>query len=93
MDLTNAKALVAKITSDPEVAKIFAAITSPDAFDAEAKKLGYSCTLDEFIAARKEAVAAGAEGSLSDDELAQTSGGLTMVGVDYTFAAVYTTSH
>ena len=92
MELTNAKALLAKIASDPEVAKIFAGITSAEAFDAEAKKLGYSCTLDEFIAARKEGIGDGKEGAMSDAELAQTSGGLSMVGVDYTFAAVQTAS-
>ena len=41
MELTNAKALVAKIKSDPETAKIFAGIKNAADFEAEAKKLGY----------------------------------------------------
>jgi predicted ribosomally synthesized peptide with nif11-like leader len=92
MELTNAKALLAKIVSDPEVAKIFSAIKTPEDFLAEAKKLGYSCTLEEFVAAKKEGLPAG-EGAMSDDELAQTSGGLSMVGVDYAFTAVETAIH
>lgn len=86
MELTNAKALIAKITSDPEVAKTFAAIKSAEEFEAAAKKLGYACTLAEFKAAKEEGVAAGEE--MSDSELAQTSGGLSMVGVDYAFTIV-----
>ncbi len=91
MDLTNAKALLAKIASDPEVAKTFASLTTSEAFDAEAKKLGYTCTVEEFNAARKEAPA-NAEGKMEDGELAQTSGGLSMLGVDYTIAAVQATN-
>ena len=87
MELTNAKALVAKIKSDPETAKIFAGIKNAADFEAEAKKLGYECTLEEFVAAKKEAQES-AEGEMGDEELSQTSGGLSMVGVDYAFTAV-----
>lgn len=88
MELSNAKALVAKIASDPEVAKIFSAITSPEAFADAAKKYGYTCTLDEF----KEALKTSGEASedMSDAELAQTSGGLSLVGVDYAFVVTET---
>ena len=91
MDLTNAKALLAKIASDPEVAKIFAHLTTSEAFDAEVKKLGYTCTVEEFNAARKEAPA-NAEGKMDDSELSQTSGGLSMFGVDYAVTAVQATN-
>ena len=87
MELTNAKALVAKIKSDPETAKIFADIKNAADFEAEAKKLGYECTLEEFVAAKKDAQES-AEGEMGDEELSQTSGGLSMVGVDYAFTAV-----
>lgn len=86
MELNNAKALVAKIASDPEVAKVFAAIKSAGEFLEAAKKFGYSCTLEEFTEAKKEAVEGNEE--MSDDELTQTSGGLSMVGVDYAFTVV-----
>lgn len=90
--MEQAKALLAKIASDPEVAKTFAAITSAEAFEAEAKKMGYTCTMAEFVEAKKNAPAA-AEGEMSDSELAQTSGGLSLVGVDYAFTVVETCSN
>ena len=92
MELTNAKALLAKIASDPETARLFAGVTSPEAFLTEAKKLGYTCTLEEFVAAKEEGLPADAEGAMSDEELAQTSGGLSMVGIDYAFTAAQTAS-
>lgn len=89
MELTNAKALIAKIAADAEVAKIFAAIKTAEEFEKAAKKFGYACTLAEFKAA-KDAAAAISE-KMSDDELSQTSGGLSLVGVDYAFVVVETT--
>ena len=90
MELNNAKALLAKIAADPEMAKVFAAITDANAFAEAAKKYGYNVTLDEFIAARKEAVDSTDGQKMGLDELAQTSGGLSMVGVDYAFTVVQT---
>lgn len=91
--MEQAKALLAKIASDPEVAKTFAAITSAEAFEAEAKKMGYTCTMAEFVEAKKNAPAAAEEGEMSDSELAQTSGGLSLVGVDYAFTVIETCSN
>jgi predicted ribosomally synthesized peptide with nif11-like leader len=93
MELTNAKALIAKISSDPETAKIFQGLTSAEAFEAEAKKLGYTCTMAEFLEAKKTAAADGEEGTMSDDELAQTSGGLSIVGIDYAITGVETANN
>ena len=79
MELNNAKALLAKIAADPEMAKVFAAITDANAFAEAAKKYGYNVTLDEFIAARKEAVDSADGQKMGLDELAQTSGGLSRI--------------
>lgn len=92
MALNNAKALVAKLATDGELAKVFAAITSADAFVEAAKKNGYDCTLEEFLEAKKSAVDAG-EGKMSEDELSQTSGGLSLVGVDYAFTVAETATN
>lgn len=89
MELNNAKAMLAKIASDPEMAKAFADVKDPSAFAEAAKKYGYNVTLEEFVAARKEAVEGAADGAkMGLDELAQTSGGLSMVGVDYAFTVI-----
>ena len=90
MALNDAKALLAKIASDPETAKIFAAVTSAKDFDEAARKFGYACTLDEFVAAKNEGLPEGAGNELSDEELAQTSGGLSLVGLDYAFTMAET---
>jgi predicted ribosomally synthesized peptide with nif11-like leader len=92
MALNNAKALVAKLASDGELAKVFAAIKSAEEFAEAAKKNGYDCTLDEFLEAKKSASDAG-EGKMSEDELSQTSGGLSLIGVDYAFTAAETSSN
>ena len=86
MAFNDAKALLAKIASDPETTQIFAAVTSAEAFAQAAGKLGYACTLEEFVAAKNEGFPADAGNELSDEELTQTSGGLSQVGIDYSFA-------
>lgn len=53
MELTNAKALVAKIKSDPETAKIFADIKNAADFEAEAKKFGYDALLKNSLPRRR----------------------------------------
>ncbi len=50
-------------------------------------KLGYTCTAVEFEAAFKEAQE---NTPLTDEQLDQASGGLSIVGVDYAFVAVQT---
>jgi len=50
--------------------------------------LGYKCSAAEFEAAFKEAQE---KTPLSDEQLDQASGGLSIVGVDYTFTVVMTT--
>ena len=92
MELNNAKALLAKIAADPELAKAFADVKDPASFAETAKKYGYAVTLEEFIEARKEAGETKDDGKMGLDELAQTSGGLSLVGVDYAFTIVEATN-
>ncbi|WKY47600.1 Nif11-like leader peptide family natural product precursor [Eubacteriaceae bacterium ES3] len=87
MSIDGAAALAAKVLSDEGLAKeINEAKTGAD-FDAIVAKLGYSCTADEFAAAFAEAKE---KQPISDDQLDQAAGGLSIVGVDYAFVATQT---
>ncbi len=88
MTIDGAKALAAKVLTDEELAKKLGEAKSEAEFDAVIAKLGYKCTATEFEAAFKEAQE---KTPLSDEQLDQASGGLSIVGVDYTFTVVMTT--
>jgi predicted ribosomally synthesized peptide with nif11-like leader len=86
--MDGAKALAAKVLTDEELAKKLGEAKSEAEFDAVIAKLGYKCSAAEFEAAFKEAQE---KTPLSDEQLDQASGGLSIVGVDYTFTVVMTT--
>jgi len=85
--MDGAKALAAKVLTDEELAKKLGEAKSEAEFNAVVAKLGYKCTAAEFEAAFKEAQG---KAPLSDEQLDQASGGLSIVGVDYAFVAVQT---
>ncbi len=87
MSIDGAKALAAKVLTDEALAKQLDDAKTEAEFDAVVAKLGYSCTATEFNAAFKEAQA---KQPISDDQLDQAAGGLSIVGVDYAFTAVQT---
>ncbi len=87
MSNDGAKALAAKVLTDEDLAKKLGEAKTEAEFDAVVAKLGYTCTATEFEAAFKEAQE---KTPLSDDQLDQASGGLSIVGVDYAFVAVQT---
>lgn len=87
MGIDGAKALAAKVSTDEMLAKQINAAGTEAEFNAVVGKLGYSCSVDEFQAAFKEAKE---KQPLSDDQLDQASGGLSIVGVDYAFTATQT---
>lgn len=89
MTIDSAKALVAKIASDPALAKEFSAAKTEQDFLNLTKKHGYNVTLPEFKPALEEAKKnKGAGKELSDDQLDQVAGGISIVGVDYAFTVV-----
>lgn len=87
MGIDGAKALAAKVLTDEVLAKQINEAKTEAEFQAVVAKLGYSCEADEFKAAFKEAQE---NKPLSDDQLDQVAGGLSIVGVDYAFTAVQT---
>ncbi|PKM61757.1 MAG: hypothetical protein CVU99_01985 [Firmicutes bacterium HGW-Firmicutes-4] len=87
MSIDGAKALAAKVLTDEALAKQLDGAKTEAEFDAVVAKLGYSCTAAEFDAAFKEAQA---KQPISDDQLDQAAGGLSIVGVDYAFTATQT---
>lgn len=90
MTIDGAKALAAKVLTDENLAKQLGEATTEADFDAVVAKLGYTCTASEFEAAFKEAQE---NAPLTDEQLDQASGGLSIVGVDYAFTAVQTARH
>lgn len=84
----DAKAFVAKVMSDEALAKEIGAVKSEADFDAIAKKLGFDVKAKDFEAAFKEARNGSKE--LSDAQMEQVAGGLSIVGVDYAFTVVQT---
>lgn len=93
MSADGARALAAKVLSDPEFAKELNKAQGKEAFESFVSKQGYSVTPEEFTAAfdaaRKETTQ---NVELSDDQLDQVAGGLSIVGVDYAFVAVETST-
>jgi bacteriocin propeptide, TIGR03798 family len=87
MSIDGARALAAKVLTDEALAKQLDESKTGAEFDAVVAKLGYSCTADEFHAAFKEAQA---KQPITDDQLDQAAGGLSIVGVDYAFTATQT---
>lgn len=85
--MDGAKALAAKVLTDEELAKKLGEAKTEAEFNAVIAKLGYKCTAEEFQAAFKEEQE---KAPLSDEQLDQASGGLSIVGVDYAFVAVQT---
>ncbi|MEN1760519.1 Nif11-like leader peptide family RiPP precursor [Anoxynatronum sibiricum] len=88
MSMDGAKALAAKVLTDKELAKQVGEAKTEAEFDAVVAKMGYTCSAEEFEAAFEEAQK---NAPLTDDQLDQASGGLSIVGVDYAFTAVQTT--
>ena len=87
MTIDSAKALAAKVLTDEGLAKQLGEAKSEAEFNAVVSKLGYTCTAKEFEVAFKEAQE---KTPLSDEQLDQASGGLSIVGVDYAFTATQT---
>ncbi|HPF85950.1 MAG TPA: Nif11-like leader peptide family RiPP precursor [Aminivibrio sp.] len=87
MTIDSAKALAAKVLTDEALAKKLGDAKTEAEFNAVVAKLGYTCTAVEFEAAFKEAQE---NTPLTDEQLDQASGGLSIVGVDYAFVAVQT---
>lgn len=91
MSADSAKALAAKVLSDPEFATELNKAQGKEAFESFVSKQGYSVTAEEFKvafeAARKDSTQ---NVALSDEQLDQVAGGLSIVGVDYAFVAVET---
>ncbi|ATW23941.1 Nif11-like leader peptide family RiPP precursor [Candidatus Formimonas warabiya] len=87
MGIDGAKALAAKVLTDETLAKEINAAKTEAEFNAIVAKLGYNCTADEFQAAFKEAQS---KQPLTDEQLDQAAGGLSIVGVDYAFVATQT---
>lgn len=87
MTIDSAKALAAKVLTDEALAKKLGAAKTEAEFNGVVSKLGYKCTAVEFEAAFKEAQK---NTPLTDEQLDQASGGLSIVGVDYAFVAVQT---
>jgi predicted ribosomally synthesized peptide with nif11-like leader len=87
MAMNDASALVAKIRSDESLRDALKDAKSEEDFLDVAKKFGYDVTVDDFKRAMaKEYHPEGDE--LSDEQLDQAAGGLSIVGVDYTFTVV-----
>ncbi|MDD3169513.1 MAG: Nif11-like leader peptide family natural product precursor [Eubacteriales bacterium] len=87
MSIDGAKALAAKVLTDAGLAKQLNEVKTEEEFKSIIAKMGYSCSMEEFEAAFKEAKKAK---PLSDEQLDQASGGLSIVGVDYAFVATQT---
>lgn len=88
MSADNAKALAAKVLSDENLAKQLNEAKNEQEFKEIVGKLGYSdIDAKEFSDAFKEQ-----KNNLSDDQLDQAAGGLSIVGVDYAFVVVQTVS-
>ncbi len=87
MSIDGARALAAKVLTDEALAKQLNEAKTEAEFDVIVAKLGYTCSAEEFHAAFKEAQA---KQPLSDDQLDQAAGGLSIVGVDYVYTAVQT---
>lgn len=85
--MNDASALVAKIRSDESLRLELKEAKSEEDFLEIAKKFGYDVNVDEFKKAMaKEYHPEGDE--LSDEQLDQVAGGLSIVGVDYSFTVV-----
>ncbi|MBP7175145.1 MAG: Nif11-like leader peptide family RiPP precursor [Thermoclostridium sp.] len=87
MGIDSAKALAAKVLTDEMLAKQLSEAKTEEEFYAIIRKMGYSCSAEEFQAAFKEAKE---KQPLSDEQLDQVAGGLSLVGVDYAFVGVQT---
>lgn len=91
MTANNAKALLAKLQSDQNLAKELKDSKDEADFLAKAKKHGFEVSIDEFKKAAEELKQSHAKsGQLSDEELEKVAGGLSMVGIDYAFVGVQT---
>jgi len=88
MSMNGAKALVAKLKSDEKLAAEFKKSKSEEEFLKLAKKHGYDTTLKEFQDALKEYKEEHTE--ISDAELDQVAGGISIVGVDYVIVGAET---
>jgi predicted ribosomally synthesized peptide with nif11-like leader len=87
MAMDDASALVAKIRSDEALRNALKDAKSEDDFQAVIKKFGYNVSFADFQkAVAKEFHPEGDQ--LSDDQLDQVAGGLSIVGVDYAFTVV-----
>ena len=91
MAIDSAKALVAKLKSDKAMAEEFKKAKSEAEFLEFAKKHGYNVSVAEFGKAAKAAKKGkAAAGKISDKELDQVAGGISIVGVDYSFTVAMT---
>jgi len=90
MSLSSAKALVAKLQSDTDLQADMKKAQSEQDFLNVAKKQGFDVSLAEFHAAVKESTP---KGKINDEELDKVAGGLSIVGVDYAFVAIQTSSN
>lgn len=88
MAMDDAAALAAKVLSDADLAKKLNEAKTEDEFNKIIAKLGYNTTAAEFKTAFDKARSGSKE--LSDAQLEQVAGGLSLVGVDYTFTVVKT---
>jgi predicted ribosomally synthesized peptide with nif11-like leader len=82
MSIDSARALAAKVLTDEVLEKQIKDTNSEAEFDAVITKWGYHCSVSEFVAAFKEAQA---KQPISDEELDQAAGGISLVGIDYPF--------
>lgn len=92
MSKENAAALVAKLSTDTALAQQLNTAKSEAEFLQEVKKLGFDVTVAEFKTALDDFKKSPAAKELSDAKLDQVSAGLSIVGADYAFVAVQTTS-
>ena len=77
MSIDGARALAAKVLIDEALAKQINDAKTEAEFDAIVAKLDYTAKADEFKAAFKEAQE---KQTISDDQLDQAAGGLSIVG-------------
>lgn len=91
MSADGAKALAAKVLSDPEFAKELGKIKDKTAFESFVSKQGYNVTVEEFkVALEAASKEAKPNAELSDEQLDQVAGGLSLLGIDYAFVATKT---
>lgn len=90
MAMNGAQALVAKKATDLEFAKEVETATNAGDFQEVISKYGYDCSWEDFKFASRTANSKTTK--QESNQLDQLSGGLSMVGIDYGFVALNTSS-